>query len=75
MLLAKDLAKDLPQNKTLFRPIWLWYSRYLSFLIVIINMIHAFISFYIVVSKCEEWKEEAFYGRPRAKVSIVTPLQ
>jgi len=23
-------------------------------------MIHDFLSFYIVVSKCEEWKEEAF---------------
>jgi len=27
-------------------------------------MTHDFLSFYIVVSKCEEWKEEAFYGRP-----------
>jgi len=24
-------------------------------------MIHHFLSFYIVVSKCEEWKEEAFF--------------
>jgi len=23
-------------------------------------MIHDFLSFYIVVSECEEWKEEAF---------------
>jgi len=23
-------------------------------------MIHDFLSFYIVVSKCEEWEEEAF---------------
>jgi len=23
-------------------------------------MIHDFLSFYIVVSKCEEWKEETF---------------
>jgi len=23
-------------------------------------MIHDFLSFYIAVSKCEEWKEEAF---------------
>jgi len=28
----------------------------LLFLIVIINMIHDFLSFYIAVSKCEEWK-------------------
>jgi len=27
---------------------------------VIINLIHGFLSFYIVVSNCEEWKEEAF---------------
>jgi len=24
-------------------------------------MIHDFLSFYIVVSKCEEWKEEALF--------------
>jgi len=24
-------------------------------------MIHDFLSFYIIVSKCEEWKEEAFW--------------
>ena len=29
-------------------------------LVVIICMIHDFLSFYIVVSKCEEWKEKAF---------------
>jgi len=34
-----------------------------------------FLSFYIAESKCEEWKEEAFYGRPWAIVSIATPLQ
>jgi len=32
-------------------------------------MIHDFLSFYIVVSECEEWKEEAFYGRPRATIT------
>jgi len=37
-------------------------------------MIHDFLSFYIVVSKCEEWKE-AYLGRPRSTVSISTPLQ
>jgi len=31
-----------------------------------------FLSFYIVVSKCKEWKEKAFNGRPRATVSIAT---
>ena len=31
----------------------------LLFLIVIISMIHDFLSFYVVVSKCKEWKEEA----------------
>jgi len=40
-------------------------------------MIHDFLSFYIVVTKCEEWKEEAFVwsGRTPATVSIATPLQ
>jgi len=32
----------------------------LLFLIAIMNMIHDFFSFYIVFSKCEEWKVEAF---------------
>jgi len=30
----------------------------LLFLIVIISMIYAFLSFHIVGSKCEKWKEE-----------------
>ena len=34
-------------------------------------MIHDFLSFYIVVSKCEEWKEEAAPG----DMNIATPLQ
>jgi len=33
----------------------------LLFLIVITSMIHDFLSFHIVVSKCEEWKEEAIF--------------
>ena len=33
----------------------------LLFLIVIIRKMHDFLSFYIVVRKCEEWKEEAFW--------------
>jgi len=32
----------------------------LLFLIVIISMIRDFLLFYIVASKCEEWKEKAF---------------
>jgi len=32
----------------------------LLFLIFVISMIQDFLSFYIVVSKCEEWKVEAF---------------
>ena len=32
----------------------------LLFRIVIISMVHDFLWFYIVVSKCDEWKEEAF---------------
>jgi len=36
---------------------------YYSLFIVIMCLIHHFVSFYnIVVSKCEEWKMEAFYG-------------
>jgi len=38
-------------------------------------MMHDFLSFYIVVSKCEEWKEKLLYGWPRATVSIALPLQ
>jgi len=47
----------------------------LLFLIVVITTIHDFLSFRIVVSKCEEWKEEAFFGRPWATVIIATPLR
>jgi len=32
-------------------------------------MIHDFLSFYIVVSNCNEWKEQAFYGRPWVTVT------
>jgi len=34
-------------------------------------MMHDFLSFYIVVSKCEEWKEEAFCGRPRETLILL----
>jgi len=36
---------------------------------------HDFLSFYIVVSKCEEWRKKHLYGLPWAAVSIATPLQ
>jgi len=35
-------------------------------------MMHDFLSFYVVVSKCEEWKEEAFFGRPRATLTSLS---
>jgi len=38
-------------------------------------MIHDFLSFYIVLSKCEEWKVEAFLWLTPATVSIAAPLQ
>jgi len=38
-------------------------------------MIHDFLSFYIVVSKCEEWKEEAFLRSAPGDINIATPLQ
>jgi len=47
----------------------------LLFIIVIISMIHDFLSFYIVVSKTRSGKWKHFYGRPRATVNIATPLQ
>ena len=50
------------KNKTTFS-LWVFdcdVQDALLFLTVIISMIHDFLSFYIVVSKCEEWKEEAF---------------
>ena len=47
----------------------------LLFLIVIISMIHEFFSFYIVVSKCEEWKEKAFLWSAPGEINIATPLQ
>jgi len=33
--------------------------------------LHYFLSFYIVVSKCEEWKVEAFFGGPRATLTLL----
>jgi len=38
-------------------------------------MIHDFLSFYIVVSKCKEWKEEAFLWSAQGDINIATPLQ
>jgi len=38
-------------------------------------MIHDFHSFYIVVSKCEEWKEEAFLWSAPGDINIATPPQ
>ena len=38
-------------------------------------MIHDFVSFYIVVSKCEEWKEETFLWSAPGDINIATPLQ
>jgi len=38
-------------------------------------MIHDFLSFYIVVSKCEEWKKEAFLWCAPGDINIATPLQ
>jgi len=38
-------------------------------------MIHDFLSFYIVVSKCEECKEEAFLWSDLGDIDIATPLQ
>jgi len=37
-------------------------------------MIHDFLSFYIVVSKCEEWKEESFLWSAPGDINIATPL-
>jgi len=36
-------------------------------------MIQDFLSFYIVVSKCEEWKEEAFLWSAPGDINIATP--
>jgi len=38
-------------------------------------MIHDFLSFGIVVSKCKEWKEEVFLWSAPGDISIATPLQ
>ena len=47
----------------------------LLFVIVIISMIHDFLSFYIVVSKCEERKVEAFSWSAPGDSNIAKPLQ
>jgi len=38
-------------------------------------MTHDFFWFYIVVSKCEEWKEEAFLWSAPGDINIAKPLQ
>jgi len=38
-------------------------------------MLHDFLSFYIALSKCEEWKEEAFLWSAPGDINIATPLQ
>jgi len=38
-------------------------------------MIHDFLSFYIVVSKCKEWKEGAFLWSAPGDINIATSLQ
>jgi len=40
-----------------------------------ISVIHDFLSFYVVLSKCEEWKEKAFLWSAPGDISIATPLQ
>jgi len=58
----QDPRSIIDKNKTCFS-LWVFdcdVQDALLFLIVIIVMIHDFLSFYIVVSKCEEWKVEAF---------------
>jgi len=58
----QDPRSIIDKNKTCFS-LWAFdcdVQDALLFLIVIIVMIHDFLSFYIVVSKCEEWKVEAF---------------
>ena len=62
-MFAKISGGQLPglpvPDKTPFSLI-VMFKMLLLFLIVIISMMHDFLSFYIVVSKCEEWKENAF---------------
>jgi len=38
-------------------------------------MIHDFLSFHIFLSKCEEWKEEAFLCSAPGDIYIAMPLQ
>jgi len=48
----------------------LYYS-----LLLLITTIHDFLSFSIVVIKCEEWKEEAFLWSVPGDINIATSLQ
>ena len=74
----KQDPKSRIKNKTPFS-FWVTFDcdaqDALLLLIVIISMIHDFLSFYIVVSKCEEWKEEALLWLAPGDINIVTPLQ
>jgi len=38
-------------------------------------MIHDFLSFYIVVSKCEEWKKKTLVWLAPVDINVATPLQ
>jgi len=38
-------------------------------------MMHDFLSFYIVASKCEEWKEETILRSAPGNINIATSLQ
>jgi len=46
----------------------------LLFIISLTSTYHDLLSFQIVVSKFKEWKRQHFCGRPRATLSIATPL-
>ena len=73
----KQDPQSIIKNKTPFS-LWVFdcdVQGALLFLIVIIIMIHDFLPFYIVVSKCEEWKEEAFLWSSPGDTNIAAPLQ
>jgi len=43
-------------------------------ILISLNMHETWPSFIIFESKFERWNERHFYGRPRAALSLVTPL-
>ena len=45
------------------------------FLLLLISMVDDFLSFSTVVSKREEWKEEALLWSAPGDINIATPLQ